>query len=462
MNALGALLERALAGNGARDGAIWDDQGAPTAYAALRGVADEVAGTLEARCLGADEPVHVVIGNRPVDIAALLGVWRAGGVAVPVHVGAQTATVARLVALTRARLLVDGGAVRVIAETSPPSRPLLRGAALMVSTSGSTGLPKGVVLGHERFAAKLDVLDALLRLSPDDRVVAPLQLTFVFGLWVALLTLRSGAALTLLPRFSLAALAARLESASVLAAVPSTLRLLQADAAMRPPGPRLVLTGGEALGAPLRATLAVQWSGADIHDLYGLTETGACDFCQPGSAPAREAGAIGRPTHGIAYRLEAGELQIQSPFGMLGYLDDPALTEAAFQDGYFRTGDIAVRHAGGELELVGRSKEIVSRGGNKIAPQEIDTLLGSHPEIAGALSAGAPHASLGEALHSVVIARAGCLPDPAALRAWLADRLERYKLPDTIEVVDALPTGSTGKASRALLREQLIARAASA
>ena len=146
---------------------------------------------------------------------------------------------------------------------------------------------------------------------------------------------------------------------------------------------------------------------------------------------------------------------------MLGYLDDPGLTEAAFQDGFFRTGDIAMQLAEGQVELVGRSKEIVSRGGNKVAPQEVDNLLGSHAEIAAALSAGAPHEILGEALHSVVVPRAGCTPDPAALRAWLAERLERYKLPETIQVVDALPTGSTGKVSRALLREQLVARSAS-
>ena len=457
MNALGALLHEALA----QDGTVMDGQSAPVAYAELRRVADLVAAALVARGLGMDEPVHVVIGNRPADIGALLGVWLAGGVAVPVHLGAHTSTVARLVALTQARLLVDGAVVRPISVAVPPPRDVLRGAALIVSTSGSTGLPKGVVLGHERFAAKLDVLDALLRLSCSDRVVAALQLTFVFGLWVALLTLRSGGALVLLPRFSLAALAEQIEGATVLAAVPSTLRLLQAEPALRTPGPRLLLTGGEALGAPLRSALAAQWPGADIHDLYGSTETGACDFCQPSSASAQEAGAIGRPTPGVTYRIEAGELQVRSPFGMLGYLDDTGLTEAAFQDGFFRTGDIAVQHAGGQVELVGRSKELVSRGGQKIAPQEVDNLLGSHAEVAAALSAGAPHESLGEALHSVVVARAGCTPDPAALRAWLAERLERYKLPDTIEVVDALPTGSTGKASRALLREHFNGRVTS-
>lgn len=454
MNALGTLLRDALAA----DGFIEDGQCTPVLFADLRRMADRIASSLSIQGIAADEPIHVLIGNRATDLAALLGVWMAGGVAVPVHLGAQAATNERLAALTQARLLVDGATVLLISGDPPPKRDLLRGAALIVSTSGSTGLPKGVVLGHAQFAAKLDVLDTLLRLRPGERVVAPLQLTFVFGLWVALLALRSRSTLALLPHFSLAALSALIEGAAVLAAVPSTLRFMQAEGALRPPGPRLLLTGGETLGAPLRQAIAALWAETNIHDLYGSTETGSCDFCQPGTAPMEEAGAIGRPTHGVAYRIEAAELQIRSPFGMLGYLDAPALSEAAFQDGYFRTGDLAVQHVAGQVELVGRSKEIISRGGQKVAPQEIDTLLGSHPEVAAALSTGVPHASLGEVLHSVVVPRAGCAPDPAALRDWLAKRLERYKLPERIESVQALPVGSTGKASRALLREMLMTK----
>ncbi|WP_048859987.1 class I adenylate-forming enzyme family protein, partial [Acidisphaera rubrifaciens] len=210
-----------------------------------------------------------------------------------------------------------------------------------------------------------------------------------------------------------------------------------------------------------------------LHDLYGLTETGSCDFhAQPAGegADAADAGTIGRPTAGVTFRItgpdggavpagEAGELRIRTPYGMLGYLDDPALTASALDDGHFRTGDLARAGPDGRVILVGRLTDIVSRGGNKIAPQEIDDLLATHPDIAAALCAGVPDARLGEALHAVVVPRPGAVLTAGAVRAWAAARIERFKLPDVITIAQALPVGPTGKASRALLREHALAGA---
>jgi acyl-CoA synthetase (AMP-forming)/AMP-acid ligase II len=134
---------------------------------------------------------------------------------------------------------------------------------------------------------------------------------------------------------------------------------------------------------------------------------------------------------------------------MLGYLNDEALTKASFQDGFFKTGDLARMRPDGRLELVGRSKEIISRGGNKIAPLELDNLLATHPDVAAALCAGVPDERLGESIHAVVVLRPGARLTPSILRDWAATRLERFKLPDAIHFCDALPLGSTGKASRA-------------
>jgi len=133
---------------------------------------------------------------------------------------------------------------------------------------------------------------------------------------------------------------------------------------------------------------------------------------------------------------------------MLGYLDDPQLTAASFEDGYFKTGDLARMRPDGRVELVGRANDIVSRGGVKIAPLEIDNLLAGHPDIAAALCAGVPDERLGEVIHAVVVPRPGARLDPAALRDWMLARTERYKVPDKFHVRDALPAGSTGKADR--------------
>ncbi len=381
--ALAGWLGDALA---AHDHPIAGAQDEAQAPAALLALARRVEGALAAAGIAACEPVHVRMGNRPADIGALLGIWNAGGVAVPVHVSAAAATLERVQALTVARFLVDGDKLSVIGRARPPQRELLRDAALIIFTSGSTGLPKGVVIAHQRFAAKLAVLDRLLGLRADDSVVLPLQMTFIFGLWVMLLALAKGARLALMPSANRATLAQALADAGVLAAVPSMLRALPFDAA--PPKLRLILTGGEALAPSLAAKLR-GLTPAAIYDLYGLTETGACDFCLAPADQPQGFGSIGRPTEGVDYRIApSGELQIRTPFGMLGYLDEPQLTAAAFADGFFKTGDLAQAAAGGLVALVGRAKDMVSRGGIKIAPLEVDNLLTEHPDVAAALCAG--------------------------------------------------------------------------
>jgi long-chain acyl-CoA synthetase len=222
---------------------------------------------------------------------------------------------------------------------------------------------------------------------------------------------------------------------------------------------RAILTGGELLPAALGESVRAALPRAGISDLYGLTETGSCDFCLPPAERDSGAGTIGRPTEGVAFRVigedgrpapdgATGELLIRTPFGMLGYLDDPALTAASFDDGYFRTGDLARVRSDGRVEIAGRLKDIIARGGNKIAPAEIDALLASHPDVAAALTAGVPDDRLGEAIWAIVVPKPGAALTAEALRRWAAERIEKYKVPDAIHFRDALPLGPTGKVQR--------------
>jgi acyl-CoA synthetase (AMP-forming)/AMP-acid ligase II len=424
--------------------------------AAMVAAAEAIAAALRTKGSGPDEPVVLFIANAPADLAGFLGIWLAGCVAAPIHVTTPSAAADALVSRLGSRFAVRAGAVSAVGDAAPPRRKLLRDGALIVFTSGSTGQPKGVVVGHAALAWKLGALSRLLAFTRDDVVAVPLQLTFIFGIWVSLLALQSGSRLLLTPK--LGQDAEPLREATVLAAVPTLLRALTAAPSREAWRLRAVLTGGEPFAPALADRVAARFAGARIVDLFGLTETGSCDFAADYGAGAPVAGTIGRPTEGVTYRIAAaslpgggGELQIRTPARMLGYLDDPALTKQAFADGYFRTGDLAVERDDGCVALVGRAKDIISRGGNKIGPLEIENLFARHGGVAAALAFGAPDERLGESLQLMVVRRDPALSE-ADLRDWARERIERYKVPDAIHFVDTLPVGRTGKADRAAAR----------
>jgi len=151
-----------------------------------------------------------------------------------------------------------------------------------------------------------------------------------------------------------------------------------------------------------------------------------------------------------------GELQIRTPFVMNGYLDDPELTRAAFADGYFRTGDLARARADGCVELAGRIKDLINRGGAKVSPLELDHLLAQHPAVAAALTTGVPDPILGECIHALVVPRANAGVDEKELREWVAARIEKFKWPDVYHFGDQLPLGGTGKVDRNALRDRAL------
>ena len=435
----------------------------------LAGAAQRIASEMRDAGIGPDEPVVLFIANTHEDVIGFLGIWLAGGVAVPIHVATPEAAIQSLIGRLGARIALRAGKVERIGDAPPPERPLLRGAAIIVFTSGSTGQPKGVVVTHKGLVWKLHALERLIAPTPRDVVVVPLQLTFIFGIWVSLLSLMSGARLVLAPKFSAAALEAQGGDVTMLAAVPTLLRTLCAAGSIPAADLRAILTGGEPFSPALAEALASLAPQAGVFDLFGLTETGSCDFCvRPEDQPAAR-GTIGRPTEGVAFRIVerpelglapgVGELLIRTPAVMAGYLDDPAQTAAAFAGDHFSTGDLVVLRADGYVQLVGRSKDVVSRGGNKIAPLEIENLFAQHEAIASVLAFGMPDERLGESLHLMVVARDAGLTE-ADLRTWAKNRLERFKTPDAFHFVEALPAGRTGKADRAAARRSLASEGA--
>jgi malonyl-CoA/methylmalonyl-CoA synthetase len=451
-----------------------DDGEEALRYAELLDAAHGIARALEEAGIEDHEPVPVAVSNRARDVAALLGVWRAGGVAVPVHRQTAPAVLAALTRRTGARLVVNArpdlqapgslaaaGPVIGPAGPAPHPRALLDGAALVVFTSGSTGEPKGTVISAARLCGKLDMIARATGFEEGVHTLLALQLTFSFGQWVTLLSLLRGGVLVMRSRFDPRAVITDLARERIRRApmVPTMMRALLplAESGSGRGWGGVLMAGGEALPATVGRRLLAAWPGCTLGDIYGLTETGTCDFFVRPEEYHTAAGTIGRAGPDIDWRIaDDGELQIRSPWAMVGYLDAPAMTEAAFRDGFFRTGDVARLRTDGRVELVGRAKEMIVRAGNKVAPMEVERVFLGHPEIEAALATGLPDERVGEAVHLLVVPTAGTAPDPARLRAWAAERLERWKLPDRIHLGTALPTGHTGKADRRALARELL------
>jgi long-chain acyl-CoA synthetase len=337
------------------------------------------------------------------------------------------------------------------------------------------------VLSHRAFVGKLEAIDSMLGFRPRTRSLLVLQITFVFGTWVMLLTLLTGGMAWMQSRFEAAGVLGTLKAQGLsdAALVPTMLRKLLAleESVSRPliAGSPLarILTGGEPFGRELSRRLQDFMPGVRVVDIYGLTETCSSDFFLTAEEREPFAGTIGRPGPGIQFRIAdeqnrelpvdaAGELQIRTPFAMNGYLDEPELTGAAFADGYFRTGDLARARVDGRVELAGRIKDIIIRGGANVSPLELDHLLAQHPDVAAALTAGVPDSMVGERIHALVVPRANAAIDEKGLRQWVAERIERFKWPDVYHFGQELPTGRTGKVDRGALREQVLRERAKA
>ena len=455
-----------------------NDSSGTWSYRRLTDAATAIERALRAADLAPDEPVIVPVANEARDGAALIGIWLAGGVAVPVARNAPARAIDGMRAATGARFCVTNAAAQFVSEVGdklPPPRPLLKGAAMIVFTSGSTGRPKGVVLSHRAFAGKLEAIDSMLGFAPHTRVLLVLQITFVFGMWVLLLTLLKGGTAWMHSRFEPAAIlmALRDQGISDAALVPTMLRkFLSIDETLSGPliadvALKRILVGGEPFGCELSMRLQKLMPNMQVVDIYGLTETCSSDFFLSAHEREQFAETIGRPGPGVQFRIAdeqgrelpvaaTGELQIRTPFIMNGYLDEPDMTRSAFADGFFRTGDLARKREDGRVELAGRIKDLVIRGGAKVSPLELDHILAQHPGVAAALTTGVPDPMMGERIHALVVPRANADIDEKGLREWIAGRIERFKWPDVYHFGPELPTGRTGKVDRNALRDQVL------
>jgi acyl-CoA synthetase (AMP-forming)/AMP-acid ligase II len=198
-----------------------------------------------------------------------------------------------------------------------------------------------------------------------------------------------------------------------------------------------------------------------ILNMFGMTELGAATACRRDDPPEVRHTTVGRPIPGYEVRIAgAGEVQVRGPHVMRGYHRRPAETAAAFEDGWLRTGDLGTLDAAGNLRISGRAKELVHVGGFNVFPAEVEALLLTHPDVAGAGVVGVPDERMGEALRAYVVPRPGAALTARDVIAWARARAAGYKVPYRVEVVEQLPLLASGKVDRtALAREAGVARA---
>ena len=347
--------------------------------------------------------------------------------------------------------------------------------ALIVYTSGTTGPPKGVVLPRRAISSNLDALAAAWNWTDDDVVAHALPLFHVHGLILGVLgPVRLGGAVHHLGRFSPEAVAAALTGpATMLFAVPTMYHRL-ADAAESDPAiaralgrARLLVSGSAALTRFDHDRIAAA-TGQRIVERYGMTET--LMNCAVRADGDRRPGTVGPPVDGVRVEVVGeddlvvpadgetiGETIVQGPNLFLGYLNQPEATAAALRDGWFRTGDLAVREPDGYVRIVGRTAtDIIKSGGYKIGAGEIENVLLEHPGVAEVAVTGAPDPDLGERVVAWIVPAPGDLPREADLAEQVAVLLAPHKRPREFHFVERLPRNEMGKVlKRSLIRPEV-------
>lgn len=342
-------------------------------------------------------------------------------------------------------------------------------------TSGTTGFPKGVMLTHGNLLATATDLGDQVRTTADDRVAMMVPLFHCFGCVVCVLgAYRYGAALCAIPAFDPGDVLRLVheERCTIIHGVPTMFgTMLRHDdlESFDTSSLRAGLAAGAPVPEPLMHEIAERLGIGGLSVAYGLTEA------SPGVAGSNpedpvevRCATIGRALPSVEIRLvdpdtgedvpdgEAGELWARGPNVMAGYFDDPEATAAALTpDGWLRTGDRATRGDDGLYRIVGRIKELIIRGGENIAPAEIENVLRGHPDVADVAVFGVPDDRFGEEVAAAVICKPGASLDPDALVAHLADRVATFKHPKHWHAVESFPLTGSGKIRKFLLREQL-------
>ncbi len=344
--------------------------------------------------------------------------------------------------------------------------------ALVLHTSGTTSRPKIVPLRHINVTASAYHIGDCLALTPDDVCLNIMPLFHIHGLIAATLaSLAAGGSVVCTPGFNAFRFFAQFEDArpSWYTAVPTMHQAIEGLAARNREiiaGGRLRFIRSSSASLPPQVMEAVECAfGVPVIESYGMTEAAHQMASNPLPPKPHFAGSVGvaagpdiavmDETGQILPQGELGEIVIRGRNVTAGYENNPAANAAAFVDGWFRTGDQGFLDAQGYLRLTGRLKELINRGGEKISPIEVDTILMDHPAVEQALTFAMPHPKLGEEVACAIVLREGLAATDHELRDFAGSRLAAFKVPRKIIFLLEIPKGATGKLMRIGLAEKL-------
>ncbi len=443
----------------------------------------------------AESRIAVLVTPGAEYTSAQWAIWRAGGIMLPLSASAAEREWEHALTDSQVHLVIADAAnvpkvsplgerlgvrvmnLGVLAGTplrSLPAVDINRGAMILY-TSGTTSTPKGVLTTHANIQAQIECLVQAWEWNATDRIPLFLPLHHIHGIINVLgCALWSGATVEAFPRFDADAVLSRVRAGAytLFMAVPTIyVKLIQVIEAAGESDRAAIISGFAAMrlmvsgSAALPASVHEHWTaltGQSLLERYGMTEIGMA-ISNPYHGERRP-GAVGMPLPGVRVRLKAesgsvitnegepGEIQVRGPAVFRAYWNRPEATAESFDDGWFRTGDMAVVERG-YYRIMGRlSIDIIKSGGYKLSALEIESVLLDHPLIDECAVIGVPDDTWGEVVAAVVVLKTARTLELAALREWCDGRLSPYKIPRRLSVVAELPRNAMGKVTKTAVR----------
>ncbi|MEQ8248810.1 MAG: acyl--CoA ligase [Alphaproteobacteria bacterium] len=499
-----ALLHDALAAHPNETDALGAPDRPTMTYGQLRALVATTGATLNALGIGRNDRVAIVLPNGPEMAAAFVAIAGAATTAplnpayradefrfyledlnakalivqagedspaieVAQTLGIAVVTLTPNIAAPAGTFTLDGPVAGAAASVGTAQAD---DVALVLHTSGTTSRPKIVPLTHTNIAASARNIAATLRLGTEDRCLNIMPLFHIHGLIAAVsASLVAGASVHCTPGFNALRIFGWFEAIAPTwyTAVPTMHQAILSRAVRNKDvvarmGLRFIRSSSSSLPPPVMQGLETLF-GVPVIESYGMTEAShqmTSNQLPPGDRKPGSVGAAAGPEVAIMDPAgtilavgETGEIVIRGENVTSGYENNPEANAAAYTGGWFRTGDQGFLDADGFLTISGRLKEIINRGGEKIAPLEVDNVLMEHAAVAQAVTFAVPHDKLGEDVAAVVVLREDAVTDEKTLRTFVGEHLTDFKVPRRIVIVDEIPKGATGKVQRIGLAKRL-------